>query len=248
MVAASPASFTDKVVLVTGASRGIGRAVALAFSRAGAQVIACARTTVALEALDDEAQAEGLPPLTLVPFDITDGEAIDRLGMVIHERWGHLDVLVSNAGELGVLTPAPHTELKAWDRALAVNLTAPFRLIRSFDTLLQASEAGRAIFVTSGIAAKPRAFWGSYAATKAGLEALVAVYADESEHSRVRCALVNPGPMRTRMRAGAFPGEDPESLPAPEAITPLMLELARGDRDPPKGVVHFAQWAAGTLQ
>ncbi|CAN5319899.1 SDR family NAD(P)-dependent oxidoreductase [soil metagenome] len=244
MIAFNP-SFADKVVLVTGASRGIGRAAALAFAQAGAQVIACARTTGALEALDDEVQALGLPPLTLVPFDIADGEAIDRLGLAIHERWGRLDVLISNAGELGVLTPAPHTEVKAWDKAVAVNLTATFRLIRSFDPLLQASAAGRAVFVSSGIAQKPRAFWGAYAATKAGTEALVAVYADECEHSKVRCALVNPGPMRTRMRAAAFPGEDPEGLTPPEALAPLLRELARSDRDPPAGVVNYRDWALG---
>ena len=237
------ASFDDKVVLVTGASRGIGRAAALAFAKAGARVIACARTTGALEALDDEAQATGLQPLTLVPFDIADGEAIDRLGLAIHERFGRLDVLISNAGDLGVLTPTPHLEVKAWDKAVAVNLSANWRLIRSFDPLLQAAEAGRAIFLTSSVASKPKAFWGAYAATKAGLEALVGVYADETEHTKVRCALVDPGAMRTRMRAAAYPGEDPEGLTPPEALAPLLLELARADRDPPAGVVRYREWA-----
>ena len=240
----SSPDFAGKIVLVTGASRGIGRGAALAFARAGAQVIACARTTGALEALDDEAQAAGAAPLTLVPFDIADGESIDRLGGVLHQRFGRLDALVSNAGELGPITPVGHLEPKDFDKAVAVNLTANYRLIRAFDPLLRAAPAGRAVFVTSGIAAQPRAFWGAYAASKAGMEALVRVYADEVEQAGVRCALVNPGPMRTRMRAAAFPGDDPDELTPPEALAPLLLELARGDRDPPAGVVDYRDWAA----
>ncbi len=242
----SPPDFTDRIVLVTGASRGIGRAAALAFARAGAHVVACARTTGALEALDDAAQAEGLAPLTLVPFDLADGDGIDRLGLALHERWDRLDVLVSNAGEFGVLTPVPHLDPKGWDKAVAVNLTATYRLIRSFDPLLRQSTAGRALFVTAGAASRPRAFWGAYAATKAGLEALVRVYADEMEATSVRCTLVNPGPMRTKMRATAFPGEDPDTLTPPEALAPLLLELARADREPPLGPVNYRDWAAET--
>ena len=243
---ASPPDFSGKIVLVTGASRGIGRAAALAFAKAGAQVVACARTTGALEALDDEAQAAGASPLTLVPFDIADGDAVDRLGGALASRFGRLDALISNAGELGVMTPLPHLDAKEWNKAVAVNLSANFHLIRAFDPLLRAAEAGRAVFVTSGVAERPRAFWGAYAATKAGLEALVRVYADEVEHSAVRCALVNPGPMRTKMRAAAFPGEDPDDLPPPEALAPLLLDLARGDREPPAAVVNYRDWAAET--
>ena len=242
----TPLDFTGKIVLVTGASRGIGHAAARAFAAAGAHVVACARTTGALEALDDEVQASGGEALTLVPFDIADGDAVDRLGGALHHRFGRLDVLVSNAGELGPITPLGHLDPKEFDKALAVNLTAAYRLIRSFDPLLQAAPAGRALFVTSGIAAHPRAFWGAYAASKAGLEALVRVYADEVEHTAVRCALLNPGPMRTRMRGKAFPGEDPDGLTPPEALAPLLLELARGDHEPPAGVVSYRDWAAGS--
>lgn len=238
--------FTDRIVLVTGASRGIGAAVAMAFARARAHVVACARTTGALEALDDAVQAEGLEPLTLVPFDITDGDAIDRLGGALYARFGRLDALISNAGELGLVTPVAHLDPQVWDKAVAVNLTANYRLIRSLDPLLRAAEAGRAVFVTSGIASRPLAFFGAYAATKAGLDALVRSYAEETEHTKVRCALVNPGPMRTAMRARAFPGEEPDDLPPPEALAPLILDLARPDRDPPPGVVNYRDWAGAT--
>ena len=232
--------FTDRVVLVTGASRGIGRACALAFARAGAQVVAAARTQGALEELDDEVTAATGRPATLVPLNLADGDAIDRLGGAVHGRWGRLDVLFSCAGELGLVTPLGHLEPKVWERAVTVNMTATWRLIRAFDPLLRAAPAGRAVFVTTGIAAVPRAFFGAYAATKAGMEALVRTYAEETEHTAVRCALLSPGPMRTRMRATAFPGEDPDGLTPPEALTPLALELSRADREPPREVVRFA--------
>ena len=233
--------FTDKVVLVTGASRGIGRACALAFAKAGAQVIATARTQGALEELDDEITTATGRPATLVPMNLTDGDAIDRLGGAIYQRWGRLDVLFSCAGELGLVTPVAHLDVKVWDRAVAVNLTANYRLIRSMDPLLRAAPAARAVFVTTGIATAPRAFFGPYAATKAGLEALVRTYADETEHTPVRCALLSPGPVATRMHATAFPGADPEALTRPEEIAPLALELARSDRTPPPEVVRFTK-------
>lgn len=236
--------FTDKTVLVTGASRGIGAACALAFAKAGAHVIATARTQGGLEALDDAALEATGRRVTLVPMNIDDGAGIDRLGAALFERWGRLDVLFANAGDLGLTTPVAHLDPKIWDRAVAVNMTANYRLIRSMDPLLRAAPAGRAVFVTSGIARAPRAFLGAYAATKAGLEALVRTYADETAHTPVRCALVNPGPMRTRMRAAAFPGEDPAGLPPPEALAPLVLHLARSDRDPPHEVVDYKAWAA----
>lgn len=237
--APSPPDFSDRIVLVTGASRGIGRACALAFARAGAHLVATARTQGGLEELDDEITAATGRTATLVPLDLKQGNDIDRLGAALHERWGRLDVLFANAGDLGLVTPVAHLDVSVWDRALAINLTANFRLIRSMDPLLRAASAGRAVFLTSGVAQAPRAFFGAYAASKAGLEALVRTYAEETEHTAVRCALLSPGPMRTRMRATAFPGEDEAALPPPEALTPLALELARADRVPPTGVVRF---------
>jgi len=234
-------SLNGRVALVTGASRGIGYACALALAKAGAHVIATARTQGGLEALDDEILKATGEHATLVPLDIKDGKGIDKLGGVIFQRWGKLDILVSAAGDLGLITPVAHIEPNTWDRAVAVNLTANYRLIRSMDPLLRAADAARAIFLTSGAAAAPRPFWSPYAVTKAGLEMLVGCYAEEVAHTPVRCALLNPGPMRTRMRAAAFPGEDPQDVTPPEAITPLVLELARADREPPTGVVNFGR-------
>jgi NAD(P)-dependent dehydrogenase (short-subunit alcohol dehydrogenase family) len=233
-----------RVALVTGASRGIGYACALGLAKAGAHVIAVARTQGGLEALDDEIFAATGEHATLAPLDIKDGKGIDQLGGAIFQRWGKLDILVSAAGDLGLITPVAHLEPNTWDRAVAVNLTANYRLIRSMDPLLRAADAGRAIFLTSGAAKGRRPFWGPYAATKAGLEALVGAYAEETAHTSVRCALLNPGPMRTRMRAAAFPGEDPQDLIPPEAIVPLLIDLARSDKTPPDEVVNFSAWAA----
>jgi NAD(P)-dependent dehydrogenase (short-subunit alcohol dehydrogenase family) len=232
-----------RIALVTGASRGIGQAVALGLAKAGAHVIATARTQGGLEALDDEVLAATGERATLVPLDIKDGKGIDQLGRAIYDRWGKLDILFSCAGDLGLVTPVAHLEPNTWERAVAVNMTANYRLIRSMDPLLRAAEAGRAVFVTSGIAQNPHAFWGPYAATKAGLEALVRCYADEAMHTNVRCALLSPGPMRTRMRAAAFPGEDPDDLPPPEAIVPLAVDLVRADKTPPTEVVSFTAWS-----
>lgn len=232
-----------RLALVTGASRGIGYAVALGLAKAGAHVIALARTQGGLEALDDEIFAATGERATLVPGDVTDGDALDRLGAAIYERWGKLDILVANAGEPGVVTPLAHMDPKVFDKAVAVNLTANFRLIRSLDPLLRKAEAPRALFVTSRIGEAPRAFFGAYAASKAGLDALITTYADEMEKYNVRAVLVDPGPMRTKMRAGAFPGEDPETLPPPEAIVPMIIELARPDLTPPARAV-FKEWRA----
>ncbi len=233
-----------RTALVTGASRGIGHACALGLARAGAHVIATARTQGGLEELDDAILAATGERATLVPLDITNGAGLDQLGAAIFERWGRLDVLLSNAGELGLITPVGHLDPQVWDRAVAVNMTATYRLIRSVDPLLRRAEAGRAIFTTTNIASTTRAFWATYAATKAGMEALVRCYADEVEHTPVRCALLSPGPMRTRMRMSAFPGEDPADLAPPEEIVPLVVELARSDREPPKEVVNFPAWRA----
>src|SRR3712207_4710068 len=176
----------NRIVLVTGASRGIGRASALALARAGAHVIATATNQGALEELDDEITAATGEPATLVPLDLKDGNGIDRLGGVIYQRWGRIDVVVGAAGVLGGLTPLAHLDVKDWAKVIAVNLTANWRLIRSMDALLRASDAGRAVFVSSGLASRPRAFWGAYAASKAGLEALAKTYADEVENTLVR--------------------------------------------------------------
>lgn len=229
-----------RIALVTGASRGIGRAAAEALASAGAHVIATARTQGGLEALDDKVLAATGERATLVPMDLRNGDGIDQLGRQIFDRWGRLDILVSAAGDLGQLTPTGHLEPRTFDRALAVNLTANFRLIRSMEPLLRKSEAGRAIFLTTGRVARPKAFWSAYAASKAGLESLVRCWADEMAHTEVRAVLLDPRAMRTRMRAAAFPGEDPNDLPPPEAIGATIVELARGDRQPPTdGVVVF---------
>ena len=232
------------LALVTGASRGIGRACAIGLAEAGAHVIATARTQGGLEELDDEILKRTGERATLVPLDLKDGDGIDRLGGAIYDRWKKLDILVSAAGELGVLTPVSHLEPKTWDRALAVNMTANYRLIRSMDVLLRQSAAGRAIFFTTGAARNPQAFWGAYAASKAGLEALVETWRDETAITNLRPVLLSPGPMRTAMRAAAFPGEDPDTLAKPEEIVPLLVDLCRPDKEPPAGVVRFERGTA----
>ena len=238
----------DRIALVTGASRGIGKAAALALANAGAHVVAVARTPGALEALDDEIRAATGQPATLVPMDIGEVEGLDQLGRAIHDRFGRLDVLVHAAALLGSLTPVSHIEPKHWDRLVAVNLTASFRLIRSVEPLLRASEHPRAIFLTSSRASAPKAFWGSYGATKAAMEALVRTWADELEQTNIRAVLLDPGAMRTRMRAEAMPGEDPATLPDPSEIGPLIVELAQADLGLPTATVAFSTWkTAGTL-
>jgi len=215
----------DRIALITGASRGIGRAVAERFAAEGAHVIGLARSESGLVELDDAIRALG-GSATMVPMDLTNGEAIDRLGGTLAERYGRLDVLVGNAGLLGVLGPLSHIRPHVWDRVVEVNLTANWRLIRSLDPLLRQSDAGRAIFVSSGVAHRPRAYWGVYAVTKAALEMLAGIYAEEAATSALRVNMVDPGATRTQMRATAMPGEDPMTLPAPEDITDVFVELA----------------------
>lgn len=217
-----------RTALVTGASRGIGAAVARLFAREGAHVIALARTVGALEELDDAIRDAG-GSATLVPQDMTDFDALDRLGAALYDRFGKLDVLVGNAGVLGVLSPVNHIDPKVWDEAFAANVTANFRLIRSLDPLLRQSDAGRAIFVTSGATRAPRAYWGAYGASKAALEYMVLTWAQEVAKTPLRVNLVNPGATRTKMRAAAFPGEDPMSRPHPDEIAPAFLDLATAD-------------------
>jgi len=239
---------TDRIALVTGASRGIGRAAALALAAAGAHVVAVARTSGALEELDDELRQATGRSGTLVPMDIAEEGALDQLGLAVHQRFGRVDILVHAAAILGPMTPVGHIEPKHWERVLAVNLTASYRLIRSMEPLLRASERPRAIFLTSSRAAHPKAFWGPYGATKAAVENLVRTWADELENTPIRAALLDPGRMRTRMRAEAFPGEDPQELPDPSEIGPLIVELAQADLGLPTANVVFADWKSrGTL-
>ena len=215
---------TGRVALVTGASRGIGRAVALALGREGAHVVAVARTVGGLEELDDEVKRDG-GAATLVPVDLRDGPAMPRLAQAIAERWKKLDILIGNAAILGPLTPVSAIQPKQWIEALEINLNANLRLIQAFDPLLKRSDAGRAVFVTSGAADKTNAYWGAYSTTKAALNALVKTYAAECASMPVRINLFNPGPTRTAMRATAFPGEDAQALPAAEAVAAQLLEL-----------------------
>jgi NAD(P)-dependent dehydrogenase (short-subunit alcohol dehydrogenase family) len=214
----------DRIAVVTGASRGIGYAVALELARHGAHVIAVARTEAALIELDDEIRASG-GTATLVPLDLTDYEGIDRLGAAIFERWKKLDILVGNAGLLGTLSPLGHISPKDWDSVMAVNVTANWRLIRSLDPLLRQSDAGRSLFVTSGAAVSFKAYWGGYAVSKAALEALVRTYAAEIASTSCRTNLFNPGPVRTGMRAKAMPGEDPATLTTPAEIASCFPAL-----------------------
>jgi len=215
-----------RVALVTGASRGIGAAVAKRFAAEGARLVLAARTVGGLEEVDDAVRQASGQGATLVPMDLTEGAAVDQLGGALHQKFGRLDILVANAGSLGILSPVGHIDPKLWDSTVAINLTANFCLIRSMDPLLRLSDAGRAIFVTSGAAQNCRPYWGVYAATKAGLEALVKCYAGEMQNTSVRANLVAPGAQRTRMRAQAFPGEDPETLPPPEEMTDVFVDLA----------------------
>ena len=214
----------DRIALVTGASRGIGCATALALARAGAHVIALARTVGGLEELDDAIRAEG-GSATLAPLDLTDYDGIDRLAPALDERYQRLDILVGNAGVLGPLSPLAHVEPKEWDEAVAVNVTANWRLIRALDPLLRRSEAGRVVLVTSGVASTARAYWGPYAITKAALDALARTYAAETVTTNVKVNLINPGATRTRMRASAMPGEDPETLKTAETVADMIVDM-----------------------
>ena len=214
----------NRLAVVTGASRGLGRAIALALAKEGAHIIALARTQGGLEELDDEIKALG-GSATLVPSDIKDFAAIDRLGAAIFERWKKLDILIGNAGILGKLTPLAHLDPKVFDDVMAVNVTANYRLIRSLDPLLRASDAGRAVFVTSGLAYKCWAYWGSYSISKAALEAMVRTYAAENGQTAIRANCFSPGATRTKMRAQAMPGEDPETLPAAEDVAAQVIPM-----------------------
>ncbi|MFO1033873.1 MAG: SDR family NAD(P)-dependent oxidoreductase [Hyphomicrobiales bacterium] len=213
-----------KIALVTGASRGLGFATAVHLAREGAHIIATARTQGGLEELDDAVQAVG-GSATLVPHDLRDFDGIDRLGAAIYERWKRLDILIGNAGVLGKLAPLPHTDPKVWNEVMEISVTANYRLIRSMDPLLRLSDAGRAVFLTSGYALKCTPYWGAYCVSRAALEAMMKVYAAEMANSKVRVNCFSPGPVRTDLRATAMPGEDPETLPTPAQVMAQIVPL-----------------------
>ncbi len=217
-----------KVALVTGASRGIGAAVAVRFAEEGAHVVLAARTVGGLEEIDDKIRAAG-GSATLVPVDLRDFIKIDELAAAVYDRWGRLDILVGNAAEFGVFSPLGHIDPRVWNEVMDLNLTVNWRLIRAMDPLLRAAPFGRAIFVTSAIARGRFAYWGPYAVSKAALDMLVRIYAAEIAKTSVRANLIDPGIVRTRLRARAFPGEDPAPLPSPESVTDAVLALALPD-------------------
>jgi NAD(P)-dependent dehydrogenase (short-subunit alcohol dehydrogenase family) len=220
----------DRIALITGASRGLGRAVALAFAREGAHVLLLARGMTRLGRVDDDIRAAG-GKASLVPLDLTDGAAIDALGPSLYERFGKLDVLVGSAAILGVLSPLPHISSDFWDRVFAVNVTANWRLIRTLDPLFHRSEAARVIFVTSSVARLARAYWAPYSVSKAALEALARTYANETADTEIKVNLVDPGIMATRMRAEAYPGEDQATLLSPEQVTEIFVKLAMAETE-----------------
>jgi NAD(P)-dependent dehydrogenase (short-subunit alcohol dehydrogenase family) len=214
----------NRIALVTGASRGIGYAVALALGRAGAHVIALARTVGGLEELDDAIRKDG-GTATLVPVDLVDLDGLARLGAALHERYGKLDVLVGNAGVLGPASPLGHIEPRQWTDVMTINVTANFQLIRCMEPLLRNSEAGRAVFISSGAASIARAYIGPYSTSKAALEVLVRTWAAETATTNIRANLFNPGPIRTRMRAALMPGEDPMTLDTPEQVAEFVVPM-----------------------
>ena len=215
---------SSRIALVTGASRGIGYAAARALAKAGAHVIAVARTQGGLEELDDDIRKDG-GSATLVPLNLTDSDGIVRLAAALQERHGKLDILVGNAGVAGPSSPLGHIELKSWNDVMAINVAANFQLIRCLEPLLRQSDAGRAVFVTSAAASQANAYLGPYAASKAALETLARAWAHETANTPLRVNLFNPGPTRTRMRATVFPGEDPETLQTPDQVAELILPM-----------------------
>jgi len=216
--------FADRIALVTGASRGIGRATALALARSGAHVVAVARTVGGLEEVDDAARAAG-SSATLVPLDMRDYGGLYRLAAALNERYQRLDILVGNAAAVGQRSPLDHIEPQDWDEVLAINVTANWHLIRAMDPLLKRAKAGRAVLVTSGAATHARAYSGAYSVSKAALNVLGQIYAAETASTPLRVNLFNPGPTRTRMRAQVMPGEDPMTLPTAEEVAEKIVEL-----------------------
>lgn len=217
-----------KIALVTGASRGLGREMALHLAHEGAHIIATARTQGGLEELDDAIGAAG-STATLVPLDVRDYDGIDRLGAAIFERWKKLDIFVGNAGALGKITPLAHVDPKVWAESIDVNITSNYRFIRSLDPLLRSADWARVVFVTSGLAFKCTPYWGAYSVGKAGLEAVMRTYANEMASTSVRTNCFSPGATRTKMRATAMPGEDPMTLPTPEEVSAQMVAMCLED-------------------
>src|SRR5437016_12912884 len=217
-----------RIALVTGASRGIGYATARALAKAGAHVVAVARTQGGLEELDDEIRKDG-GSATLVPLDLSDFDGSARLGAALHERHGRLDIVVGESAVAGPSSPLGHIDLKPWTDVIAVNVTANFQLIRCMEPLLRKSDAGRAVFITSAASNKAQAYLGPYAASKAALETLVRVWAHETASTQIRVNLFSPGPIRTRMRATVFPGEDPMTLETPEQVAQFIVPMCRPD-------------------
>ena len=215
----------DRIALITGASRGIGRAVALAFARQGAHVLLLARARTALEEIDDAIKESG-GKATLIPLNLTDGKRVDALGPTLYERFGRLDILVGNAAILGRLSPLTHIPSEHWERVVATNLTANWRLIRTLDPLLRRSDAGRVIFVASSVAHTAKAYWAPYSVSKAALETLAKTYANETSDSAIKVNIIDPGATATRMRAEAYPGEDQATLRTPEEVAEVFVEFA----------------------
>jgi NAD(P)-dependent dehydrogenase (short-subunit alcohol dehydrogenase family) len=227
MTDSSPLS--GKLALVTGASRGIGAATAEALAAAGAHVILVARTASALEEVEERIHAAG-GTATIAPLDLTDGESIGKLAGAVAERWEKLDILMLNAAMLGSLTPVQDIDPKEYSRILSLNLLANQALIAAFDQLLKRAEASDVVALTSSVGSEPRAFWGAYGSSKAALETLLGAYADETAYlGRVRVHIIDPGATRTRMRALAFPGEEPENVKLPEVVASAILERLRAD-------------------
>lgn len=229
----------DRIALVTGASRGIGAAVALRFAAEGAHVVLVARTRGGLEDIDDRIRSVHGDDraATLLELDLRDLDQVDMIGPTIAERFGRLDILVGNAALLGEMAPINHIDAAVWSDVVDVNLNANWRLIRTTDPLLRQSDAGRAIFVTSGAARGKRPYWGAYAVTKAALEMMVTCWAAETEETRLKINLLDPGATRTSMRAEAFPGEDPDTLKTPDDITGFFVDLAAPDCEPHGAVI-----------
>lgn len=235
--------FSGKTALVTGASRGIGRAIALSLAKAGAHLLALGRTSGALEELDDEIRAIG-GNASLIPMDLAEGDNIEQLAGALSNRFDKLDIFIANAAILGELAPLPDIDPRVWQKTLDINLTANWRLIRALDPMLRKSDDARAVFLSSRVGGeRARAYWGVYAVSKAALDMLAKTYAEETRNASVSVAIIDPGAMRTSMRAQAMPGEDPETLPAPDEITPLLYDAVTSDFEGAKRFV-FREWRA----